>query len=232
MKSVAETLSKDFGVLELLQTGKSIDGQIEKLYIQLTSCAEISVVLVGFSWGAWLALLFAAKHPALVRKLILISSGSLESKYNRDLMQVRLDKLTKQNREEAERIIARMNSNHGNNDMLKRFGELMTIADSFDYLPVDNESVELNMGIYQSVWAEASKLRETNELVEHVNDIDCPVVAFHGDFDPHPIEGVEKPLSERLKDFKMIRLEKCGHTPWKERFAKDVFYRLLIEELG
>lgn len=231
MKPVAEKLSRDFGVVEFLQTEKSIDGQVEELYKQLISSTEIPVTLIGFSWGAWLGLLFAAKYPKLARKLILISSGSLENKYNRDLMQIRLDRLTKQNREEAEKIITLINSNKADNNTLKRFGELMTIADSFDYLPVDNESIELNMDIYQSVWAEASKLRDANGLTNCLTKIECPVVAFHGKFDPHPIEGVEKPLSERLKNFKMIHLEMCGHTPWKEKFAINTFYQLLKDEL-
>lgn len=52
MKPVAETLSKDFGVLECLQTEKSINRQIKELHKQLTSSAEIPTALIGFSWGA------------------------------------------------------------------------------------------------------------------------------------------------------------------------------------
>lgn len=231
MKPLAEALSQYFGILELLQTKKTIGEQVEELYGQLDFFAKTPIILVGFSWGAWLGVLFAAKYPKIVRKLILISSGSLESKYNQDLMRVRLNRLSKQKREEAERIISQINSNHADNKTFKRFGELMTIADSFNYLPVDNECIEFNMDVYQSVWAEASKLRETNGLTNCLKKIECPVVAFHGSFDPHPIEGVEKPLSELLENFKMIRLDKCGHTPWKEKFAKDSFYQLLVEEL-
>ncbi|MGB8951147.1 MAG: alpha/beta hydrolase [Candidatus Aminicenantales bacterium] len=61
--------------------------------------------------------------------------------------------------------------------------------------------------------------------------IQCPVVAIHGDFDSHPAEGVEKPLSAVLKSFRLIRLKNCGHMPWIERQAKDQFYKILKEEL-
>lgn len=231
MKPVAETLSKDFGVLECLQTEKSINRQIKELHKQLTSSAEIPAVLIGFSWGAWLGILFASKYPNLVKKLILISSGALESKYNEDLMEIRLNRLSKSNREEAEKIMATINSNNSDNETLKRFGELMTIADSFDYLSDESNSIELKMEIYQSVWREAARLRDTNELINCADKIACPIVVFHGEFDPHPIDGVEKPLSERVENTKIVRLPKCGHTPWKEVFAKDEFYRLLRDEL-
>jgi pimeloyl-ACP methyl ester carboxylesterase len=48
-------------------------------------------------------------------------------------------------------------------------------------------------------------------------NIECPVVAIHGDYDPHPADGVRIPLSNVLKDFRFILLGKCGHVPWFER---------------
>jgi pimeloyl-ACP methyl ester carboxylesterase len=57
------------------------------------------------------------------------------------------------------------------------------------------------------------------------------VVAIHGDHDPHPAEGVEKPLASVLGCFRFILLQNCGHQPWTERHARDAFYRVLEEEL-
>jgi len=61
--------------------------------------------------------------------------------------------------------------------------------------------------------------------------IECPVVAIHGNYDPHPAEGVERPLSAVLNNFRFVLLEKCGHSPWIERQAKEKFYEILEEEL-
>lgn len=69
-------------------------------------------------------------------------------------------------------------------------------------------------------------------MLENADKIKCPVTAIHGDYDPHPADGVEKPLSQKLSDFKMIRIEKCGHKPWQEKYARDKFYEILREELG
>ena len=231
MKPVAEHLSNDFGILEFLQTAKSVEGQIEELHNQLSLSADLPAVLIGYSWGAWLGFLFAGKYPDLVKKLILISSGAFDSKYNNNLMSVRLNRLNDQDRKEAERLISIINSGNPDNNTLSQFGKLMTIADSFDRIQADNTSIDLNMQVYQSVWAEASKLRETNELIHSADYIKCPVVAIHGNYDPHPIDGVEKPLSGKLNDFKMMCINKCGHTPWRERQAKDTFFEILRKEL-
>jgi len=86
--------------------------------------------------------------------------------------------------------------------------------------------------IYQAVWAEASRLRETNELINCAYLVTIPVVAIHGDYDPHPIDGVGKPLSEKLSDFKMITIKNCGHKPWREKYAKDAFFEILRKEFN
>ncbi len=231
MQPVAEELANDFGVLELLQTEKSITGQIEELRRQLTESADVPVILVGHSWGVWLGFLFACRYPKFVSKLILIGAGAFESKYNQDLMDIRLSRLSAQDRKEAERLISEIESGSCNNEVMKAFGHLMTMADSYDYDENVQDTVVLDMEVYQSVWAEASKLRDSNELVRCADGIRCPVVAIHGEYDSHPADGVEKPLSERLSDFKMIRLEKCGHVPWKESQSQYKFFQILKEEI-
>jgi pimeloyl-ACP methyl ester carboxylesterase len=74
-------------------------------------------------------------------------------------------------------------------------------------------------------------LRRSGKLLEMGKEITVPVVAIHGDYDSHPAEGVEKPLSAILKDFHFILLEKCGHKPWIERQARERFYTILEGEL-
>lgn len=228
MKPVAEMLSRDFGVLELLQTQMTINEQLGEVYSQLAHFVDKPIVLVGFSWGAWLGLLFASKYPHAVKKLILISSGSFEDIYNKDFMKVRMNRLSKSERKEAETLISIINSNDATRSNLKQFEELMAIADSFDYMNEGDECIDLNIEIHNSIWLEASNMRKDRELINCADNVKCPVIAFHGENDPHPIVGVEKPLSLRLADFKMIRLKKCGHTPWKERYARDIFFELLM----
>ncbi|MBB6463555.1 alpha/beta fold hydrolase [Flammeovirga kamogawensis] len=231
MKPMAQTLCADFSILELIQTEESVDGQIKELYNQISTCGDLPITLIGYSWGAWLGFIFTSMYPDLINKLILVSAGAFEVKYNQDLTSLRLGRLNKSDRKEAERLISKIDAGDTSNDTLKQFGKLMDIADSFDSVGMADDSSEINMKIFQSVWTEASKLRASEKLINLADNIKCPVVAIHGDYDSHPSEGVEIPLSERLNDFKMIKLKNCGHTPWKERLAKDAFYKILREEI-
>jgi pimeloyl-ACP methyl ester carboxylesterase len=97
-------------------------------------------------------------------------------------------------------------------------------------LPHADEVVEMQFRIFQCVWRDAEKLRHSGELLRFGKNIQCPVVAIHGTYDPHPAAGVQKPLSRVLKDFRFVLLQNCGHTPWIERQARDDFYRTLERE--
>lgn len=231
MKPVAEYLSADFGLLELLQTAGSVKGQLEELKGQLWASATLPVILAGHSWGAWLGFLLTAKYPGLVKKLILIAAPAFEEKYNKNLMSIRLSRLKPQQREEAEHLIRRIQCEKAGSEDFRQFGKLMQRADSYDHCTPDDDLPGLNMDIFQTVWAEASRLRQTGELLDLAAKIKIPVVAIHGHYDPHPAEGVEEPLSGRLPDFKMVTIEKCGHKPWLEKWAKDIFFNILGEEL-
>ena len=200
---VARELSSKYGVLEPLQTAVSVDGQVEELKAVLEKEAELPVVLIGHSWGAWLSLILAAKHPALVKKLILVGSGPFEEKYAAEISRARLDRMDKE-----------------------------TVPDAYDPIEGKPEPIDYQGDIFNSVWPEAEELRRSGRLLEFVKDIRCPVVAIHGDYDPHPAEGVQKPLSAVLKDFRFILLDHCGHKPWIEKDAREKFFELIRNELS
>ena len=235
MAPVAKKLSVDFGVLEPLQTAITLDGQVEELKAVIEENGDIPVFLIGFSWGAWLSFILASKYPKLVKKLILISSGPFEEKYSLNITKTRLDRLAKEERAEVSSLI-----NYLEDPLIKekdaymaRFGKLISKADSCNPLPKEDGLIECRYDIYRNVWREASELRRSGKLLELGLGlkIQCPVVAIHGDYDPHPIDGVKNPLSRVLKNFRMMVIETCGHTPWIEKYAKNKFYKILNNEL-
>ena len=80
----------------------------------------------------------------------------------------------------------------------------------------------------EAVWTRSiAFLRQKGELLELCQKVQCPVIAIHGDYDPHPAEGVREPLQTALKSFRFVLLENCGHKPWIEKRAKDKFYSVL-----
>jgi pimeloyl-ACP methyl ester carboxylesterase len=228
MAPVARELSQERGVLEPLQTASSVEGQIEELKLVLEEQGDIPVILIGYSWGAWLGFHFAARNPALVRKLILVSSGPFQEKYAAAIQKNRLNRLSPKEQEEVQSLRGKLEDAQA----FARFGEIMSQADFYDPLPMSGEALELRPDIYQGVWNGAKDLRRSGELLKRGKQIQCPVVALHGDHDPHPAEGVQKLLSATLKSFRFILLEKCGHTPWMEKQARDEFFRILRVEVG
>jgi len=234
MAPVARGLSSGFGVLEPLQTAITIDGQVKELEEAIRTHGNPPVALVGHSWGAWLAFILAAKNPSLVGKLVLVGSGPFEEKYASEIMPARLSRLPENERNELALLLKKMES-QGEKDsdaIMDRVGDLISKSDHFDPLPLEPEPVEFRPEVYQSVWPEASRLRQSGELLEMGKKITCPVVAIHGDHDPHPADGVRIPLEKVLKDFKFVLLEKCGHDPWLEKHAREKFFEVLKGELG
>jgi len=233
MAPVARELKSDWGVLEPFQTEDSINGQVEELKTILEGNGYPPLILIGFSWGAWLSFIFAANYPAFLRKLILVGSGPFEEKYAVGIQKTRLNRLSQKDRKEAESLIRVLNdpAAEDKGKVFSRLGELFLRADAYDPITQKSESVDFRVDIFQNVWKEAEKLRRSGKLLQLGESIKCPVVAIHGDYDPHPAEGVQKPLSSVLKDFRFILLKKCGHKPWIEQKAREEFFRIVREEL-
>ena len=234
MAPVARELSSVKGVLEPFQTATTLEGQVQELRSVLEKNGDLPVTLIGFSWGAMLSFIFTAHNPSFLKKLILIGSGPYEEKYAVDITKTCLSRLSKGEREEAISLMANLDdpTAEGKNTLMARLGELISKADSYNPLPYDSEILECQYDIYQSVWEQAKALRSSGKLLELGKAIRCPVVAIHGDYDPHPYEGIKGPLSRVLKDFRFILLEKCGHRPWIERSARDRFYDILRREVA
>jgi pimeloyl-ACP methyl ester carboxylesterase len=229
MAPVAREFARERGVLEPLQTADTLEGQVQELREVLETQSDPPVTLIGWSWGAWLGYILAARYPALVGKLILVGCPPLEDRYIAQIQSTRLRRLTKDQRREWEEIIAALEdpSTKDLDALLDRFGKIMSKADSFNPLPDDGEEIPVQFDINRRVWSDAAAMRANGELLELGKRIRCPVVAIHGDYDPHPAEGVEHPLKSVLKDFRFILLPHCGHAPWREREARDIFYKYL-----
>ena len=120
MAPVAREISSLGGVLEPLQTADSIDGQVEELRSSLERSADLPVSLIGFSWGAMLAYVFAARFPAYINKLVLLSSGAFDEKYAEGIMTTRFGRLTEGEKMEMKALIDVLGSNGKPERLLSR----------------------------------------------------------------------------------------------------------------
>lgn len=233
MESVARELSAIRGIVEPFQAASSVPGQVDELARQLQEEAALPVILVGFSWGAMLSVLFAAAYPSAVAKLVLIGSGPLDPAYADEILETRLTRLPDNERDEALTLMKYLNnpSTCPSQADLARFGDLMALADSVDPLPAKPAGLELMVAVHRQVWDEASALRGSGYFLKKVRSLTCPVVVLHGACDPHPVRGVVEPLTAAGVDLRVHLLPACGHVPWLERQARDLFFELLSQEI-
>lgn len=230
MAPVARILSKKYGVLEPLQTKDTIEGQLSELANVLKESATLPITLIGHSWGAWLSYMFAAKFPSYVKRLILIGSGSYDTKYLKLLNSTRDNRLSEdENRKVAVLWKQLCDKERSSDRVLRDFLKLMIKADSYDSISYDDGTIEFQPEIFNKIMPEVNDLRKSFELLEMGRSIKCPVIAIHGDYDSHPYQGVREPLSKVITDFKFILLERCGHSPWNEKYARDEFFERLFE---
>jgi pimeloyl-ACP methyl ester carboxylesterase len=235
--AVARELANDYGIIEPLQTKSSIAELLVELNEVITVNCNERLTLVGHSWGAWLVWLYAARYPGKIKKLLLVGSGPFELPHVADIGKNRLRRLSESEGLEFNTILQALDLPQATNKavLVKRLGELVAKSDNYCPVeiatdPIDHLPADGNM--YNTIWSEAARLRESGELLDLAAQITCPVVVIHGDTDPHPIKGVSLPLQERVKNLTVYRLEKCGHSPWKERYARERFYEIVRKELG
>jgi pimeloyl-ACP methyl ester carboxylesterase len=133
--------------------------------------------------------------------------------------------------EECERRLAK-GSARSRRSAMRRLGELAEIADSYDLLPSQDSSLLPDVSAFRSVWREAEAMRRSGALARALRRVRAPVVVLHGREDPHPVEGVVEPMIRAGLDVRVVVFERCGHEPWRERYARTKFFEVLNAELA
>lgn len=234
MAPVARELAQVTGVLEPLQTMDSLEGQIRELRTQLADHADIPVTLIGSSWGAVLALLLAAREDKLVRKLILVGSAVFDAQNSSKVEARRMSRLDagKRRRHETLKMELEMATPADSRRLMREWGEIILEADVYDPLTTDLEVLDLQYDLHKKVWSDFVALRDhPTRLGSEFSRIDAPVLVLHGDFDPHPMEGIRPFLESCLRDVRFHTLSECGHYPWIERRARNQFFDILMQEI-
>jgi pimeloyl-ACP methyl ester carboxylesterase len=230
---VARELSTVCSVLEPLQTAETLDGQVEELEELLKKHADLPAVIIGWSHGSGLSCLLAARHPDIVEKLVIIGTTPFNAKYQAEITGNRLLRLNEEERAEFFSLadIILDSSRENRSEAMAGLFRLANKADSYALLPLKDDVLEYQPDINISIGKDWRRLLDGSELLKIIPDIKCPVVAIQGDYDVNPAEAVKEQFSPVIKDFRFFLLEKCGHCPWYEKYARDRFYDILKQEI-
>jgi pimeloyl-ACP methyl ester carboxylesterase len=194
-----------------------------------------TIRLVGFSWGAMLALTYSVRYPENIDRIILIGCGTFDEnsrKIYRNNMTKRMTDNDQKRIKKIEALLEAENDRHKRNELLAESGLIYSRIQS--YKPSDDcisDIMNFDEGAFRQTWADAISLQQQRVQPAEFASIGIPVVMIHGDEDPHPGKLIYDSLFPFIKNLRYFGLPRCGHKPWIEQYAKDNFYELLIDKL-
>lgn len=176
--------------------------------------------------GAWLVALFAEKYPDMIENVIMIGSGPLEDKYVSEIGNRRFQNLSDNEREIFQRLI----NNQATDDDMEKMPEILDKSDNYCLENREKHKADkADSEMHNKVWSEAAELRTKGDLLNSFKNIKCRLYLIQGEFDPHPVKGVTIPLQENGVQCETYILQKCGHSPFMEKYVKNEFYKILIQ---
>jgi pimeloyl-ACP methyl ester carboxylesterase len=232
---LARRLSARRSVMEPWSTATSVEGEIEEIAAAMRAAGVERAVLVGHSWGAWLVTLVAERHPEGIAGIVWIGCPPFTAAEAEAIGPTRTARLTPAARAEVEAILGRSPADPAAIDeaAFARLGRIFATTDDVDPVEESDEPDETvpSLAVYRGVWPEAAALRASGELLRRLRRVAVPIVAFHGDHDPHPIEAIARIGAEVVGGFRLERLAGCGHSPWRERRGGASFVVRLEAEI-
>lgn len=222
----ARSLAEELGAVEVLNYAQSIQGQLEEIDEAAQAIKIKGPIIVGHSWGAWLAVIYASEFP--VSKVILVGCGAFDEKYLSGMQARRKGKLTRDEENRVDEYFLQLN--RGQLREISDFNRLMNKMDAYE--PTGHDDLDkFDFQGHGMLMDEFRPLRKSGGLLEMLKKIKCEIVVLHGLNDPHPLEGITEPFDKAGIDYTLHTFAKCGHTPWKEIHAKKEFLKLMRKEI-
>lgn len=232
---VARELGKCFRVLEPLQRGSggealSVARHIADLHDVIEAkCAGERPALAGHSWGAMLALAYAAEHPGRARALALVNCGTFDEEARaafRANLEARKDDALREK-------LARLPEEIADADeRLMKTLKLLLPLYSYDIAAAEMGMGECDARAFEETWNDMVRLQNQGVYPAAFAAIREPVLMLHGAADPHPGEMVRQTLARYLPQLECREWEKCGHFPWLERNIREEFFEVLRKWLA
>lgn len=234
MKPVAKELAHHFRILEPFQRDSSdeplnVARHIQDLRDVITHyCPGEKPLLVGHSWGAMLALMFAALHPDTPKAIVMIGSGTFDTASRKQTEELRQQRVDEAFRQRLELLEAKFPDP---GIRLAVRGGMYQQLDSVNLIRFEPELQKCDAAAHQQTWDDAVRLQNEGVYPQAFTSIRCPVLMLHGDADPHPGLMIRDSLKPWLPQLEYLSWPHCGHYPWLEKAAHEDFYQTLTDWL-
>jgi len=239
LAALAVGLAASFRVLEPLQRGSgearlTVARHVADLHAVLQArCRGQRVALVGHSWGAMLALAYAAAHPDPQRPIVLVACGTFDVRSRNRLREILEQRTDAALRGRLERVGARVADPDAR---LLKLGALSLPLYSYDLLSSALEVDTCDARAHEQSWSDMLRLQEQGIYPAAFAGIEAPVLMLHGAWDPHPGALIRASLEPHLSRLEYREWERCGHYPWLERHVRqeflDVLQAWLAQKIG
>lgn len=226
--SLARGLEDEFRALEPFQrradeAPMTVARHVEDLVAVVAHCGDPRPALVGHSWGAMLALAYAAAHPGTLASLALVGCGTFDLAARaqfRGRLDARMDA-------DFRRQLAALDEITDPDARLSAKGALLESIYDVDALPDDADSLPADARGGAETWQDMLRLQAAGVYPAAFAAIDAPALMLHGDDDPHPGWMIHASLQAWMPHLEYVSWARCGHSPWRERGAREDFYRTL-----
>ena len=189
------------------------------------------MAIVGHSWGAMLALCYAAAHPGKAGPIGLVGCGTFDQAGRNQLEATIAERLDDDLRDRIRRV-----STEAADPADKFIKTFKLTRHVFDFDPiepyVDKEEFEpFDLKAHDESWSDMRKLQDDGTYPGVFGAIESPVLMLHGQYDPHPGKMIRDSLLPHIPQLEYHEFERCGHSPWIERSARAVFFSAICEWL-
>ena len=234
-EELARGLADTFTVIEPWQRGSAeekpltVAQHVTDLHAVIQCvCTNPLPALVGESWGAMLALAYAAEHPGDVGPIVLVGCGTFDKESRAVGVQIREERIAA--------YIAAHPQHVGDltlsiNDRLIKWHDM---TDAYDPLPSPSplRTSPFDMKAHTETWEDMLRCQELGVYPAAFAAIRSPVIMLHGSYDPHPGGMIRDNLRHYLPHLEYREFDQCGHQPTIEKFARAEFFHAVGEWLG
>ena len=189
------------------------------------------VAIVGHSWGAMLALCYAAEHPSKAGSIVLVGCGTFDQSSRSTMQAIIEERMDDEVRDHIRRVSTDAT------DPAEQFIQTFKLTRHiFDCDPIgryaEKEEYEpFDLKAHDETWSDMRRLQDDGTYPKAFSAIESPVLMMHGQYDPHPGQMIRDSLLPFLPQLEYREFERCGHNPWIEKSTRDLFYSSICEWL-
>lgn len=185
------------------------------------------VQIVGHSWGAMVAAFYAAAHPQNVDRLVLVTPGPIEAKYEAEFEAERLARTDPAVVQHQYALLGLLLSGQAP-DPVATCNELFTsFFPAYFYDPANfanlhgtwcPETADAASLLLFGLFAGRASLGPDWNLAPMLAGIQAPALVVHGAGDPIPAASTFG-YAQALPNGRLVTIEGAGHFPWAEEPA-------------